>query len=87
MFRKIGMYLPALLWVCASTVLASAQAASSPTAIQASTAPVACVYVSRYISSTGNNQVNWYAAGANLRFARKGMMWRASRPWRIGSAS
>jgi hypothetical protein len=65
MVRKLGIHLPALLWVCASTVLASAQAASSPTAIQASSSPVAYVYVSNYVNSTGNNRVNAYAAGAN----------------------
>lgn len=54
-----------ILLACASTVLASAQATSSPTAIQASAPPVAFVYVSSYVSSTGNNQVNAYAAGAN----------------------
>ena len=59
------MYLPAFLWVCASTVLASAQATTSPTLIQASSSPVAYVYVSSYVSSTGNNQVSAYAAGAN----------------------
>lgn len=65
MIRRIGMFLLASAVVCASTVLASAQTASSPTAIQASSSPVAYVYVSRYISSSGNNKVNAYAAGAN----------------------
>ncbi|HKV80267.1 MAG TPA: hypothetical protein VJP02_19115 [Candidatus Sulfotelmatobacter sp.] len=65
MFRKIGMFLLVSAGVCASTVLASAQTAPSPTAIQASSSPVAYVYVSSYVSSTGNNQVNAYAAGAN----------------------
>jgi len=65
MTRKIGMFLPALLWVCASTVLASAQATSSPTENQASTSPVAYVYVASYVSSTGTYQVNGYAAAAN----------------------
>ena len=63
MVRKIGMFLPALLLACASTVLASAQAAPSPTETPSS--PVAYVYVSNYVSSTGNNQVNAYAAAAN----------------------
>ena len=65
MFCKIGMYLPALLWVCASTVLASAQAAPSPTTAPASSSPVAYVYVSSYVGSNGTNRVNAYAAGAN----------------------
>lgn len=65
MVRKIAKDLPALLWICASTVLASAQAAPSPTAVQESSSTVAYVYVSSYISSTGNNQVNAYAAAAN----------------------
>ena len=65
MVRKIANYLPALLWVCASSVLASAQAASTSTAIQSTSSPVAYVYVSRYVSSSGVNQVNAYAAAAN----------------------
>ena len=59
------MFLLVSAGVCASTVLAPAQTASSPTVIQASSSPVAYVYVSSYVSSTGNNQVNAYAAGAN----------------------
>ena len=65
MFGKIGMYSSTLLWVCASTVLASAQTASSSTAVAASSSPVAYVYVSSYVSSAGTNHVNAYAAGAN----------------------
>lgn len=59
------IYWLVILLACASTVLASAQATSSPTAIQASLSPVAYVYVSSYVSRTGNNQVNAYAASAN----------------------
>ena len=58
------MYSLPLLWVCASTVLATAQTASSPTANQASSA-VAYVYVASFVSSSGSNQVNAYAAGPN----------------------
>lgn len=65
MVRKIGMFLLGFTGVCASTVLASAQAASSPTENQASSSPVAYVYVSKYVSSTGDYQVNGYAAAAN----------------------
>lgn len=66
MVRKVGMCLLALAGVCASTVLASAQTVSLPTeAVQASSSPVAYVYVSNYVSSTGNNQVNAYAAAAD----------------------
>ena len=58
----------ALLAACASTVLASAQASSSPTEIEATvqgnTSPVAYVYVSNSPSS-GKNQINGYAAAAN----------------------
>jgi len=65
MIRRIGIFLLSSAGVCASTVLASAQTASSRTAIQASSSTVAYVYVSRYLSSSGNNKVNAYAAGAN----------------------
>jgi hypothetical protein len=42
------------------------QATSSPTeAVQASSSPVAYVYVSNFVSSTGNYQVSGYAAAAN----------------------
>lgn len=70
MVRKIGMFLLAFTGVCASTVLASAQTASSPTENQASSSPVAYVYVSNYVSSTGNYQVNGYAAAANGALTR-----------------
>jgi 6-phosphogluconolactonase (cycloisomerase 2 family) len=60
--------LPALLAACASTVLVSAQATSSPTEIdgtvRGSTSPVAYVYVSSSPSS-GKNQINGFAAAAN----------------------
>jgi hypothetical protein len=66
MVRKITMFLSALLWVCASTVLASAQTTSSPTeANQAVSSPVAYVYVSNLVSSSGTYQVTGYAAAAN----------------------
>ena len=57
----------ALLAACASTVLASAQASSSPTEIEATaqgnTSPVAYVYVSN--APSGKNQISGYAAAAN----------------------
>jgi hypothetical protein len=65
MFRKIGMFFIAFAGVCASTVLGAAQTPSSPTEIQAISSPVAYVYVSNYISKTGNSQVNAYAASVN----------------------
>jgi lactonase family protein with 7-bladed beta-propeller len=66
MVRKIGMFLLAFAGVCASTVLASAQTKSSLTeATHAAASPVAYVYVSNYVSSTGVYQVNGYAAAAN----------------------
>jgi len=57
----------ALVAACASTVLASAQASSSPTEIEATvqgnTSPVAYVYVSN--APGGKNQISGYAAAAN----------------------
>jgi hypothetical protein len=67
-----------LLAACASTVLASAQATSSPTDINrtvqgsaspGSTSPVAYIYVSNSPSS-GKNQINGYAAASNGALAR-----------------
>jgi len=52
-------------FLMAGAVLAMGQAASSATGTQANSSPVAYVYVSNSISSTGNNQVNAYAASAN----------------------
>lgn len=65
MSRKIGTFLTTLIGLCASTVLASAQATSSLTENQASSPPVAYVYVSDYVSSSGTYQVNGFAAAAN----------------------
>lgn len=59
------VYSLAILLACASSVLASAQAASSPTAAPATSSPVAYVYVSSYMSSAGTNHVNAYAAASN----------------------
>jgi hypothetical protein len=65
MSRKVGIFLLAFAGVCASTVLASSQTKSSPTeATQAAASPVAYVYVSNYVTSTGSYQVNGYAASA-----------------------
>jgi hypothetical protein len=68
MSRNIGVCLLALVSACASTVLASAQATSSPTEVSnsnpASSSPVAYVYVTSSPSS-GNVQMNGYAAAAN----------------------
>jgi hypothetical protein len=61
MVRKITMFLSALLWVCASTVLASAQTTSSPTE---ASVPVAYIYVSSAVNSS-TNQINGYSAAAN----------------------
>lgn len=66
MVRKIGMFFLAFAGVCASSVLASAQTAPSTTdGTPAGSSPVAYVYVSNYVSSTGNFRVNGYAAAAN----------------------
>ena len=66
MFSIRRTLLLAFIGACASTVLASAQAASSQTDISAQTqaSPVAYVYVSSS-PSTGKNQINAYAAAAN----------------------
>jgi len=66
MSRSIRISLLAFLGACASTVLASAQAASSSTDVNdasPSTAPVAFVYVSSFPNNTG--QINAYSAAAN----------------------
>jgi len=59
----------ALIGACASTVLASAQAAPSPTEVsdstQATASPAAYVYVSSYSSSTNTNRIYGYAAASN----------------------
>jgi len=66
MVRKIGLFLLAFAGVCASTVLASAQTTSSPTeAMQAASSPAAYVYISTYMQSAGNFQINGYSAVAN----------------------
>jgi hypothetical protein len=71
MSRSIAIVLLASLGVCASTVLASAQTASSPTdpsqinsSAQASSSPVAFIYLASAPSS-GKYQINGYAAAAN----------------------
>jgi 6-phosphogluconolactonase (cycloisomerase 2 family) len=67
MSRSIRIFFLALIGACASTVLASAQAASSPTDVsssaQAPSSPVAYVYVSNYVNNA--NQINAYAAASN----------------------
>jgi 6-phosphogluconolactonase (cycloisomerase 2 family) len=59
----------ALIGACASTVLASAQAAPSPTEVsdstQATSSPAAYVYVSSYLSSKNANQIDAYSAASN----------------------
>jgi len=68
MSRSIRIFLLAFLGACASTVLASAQATSSPTdvsqQIQTTTSPAAYVYV---ISSLSNNtsELDGYSADSN----------------------
>src|SRR5260221_8519975 len=68
MSRSIRIFLFALIGACASTVLASAQAASSPTDIsssaQASSSPVAYIYVSSPATSS-TDQIYGYSAAAN----------------------
>jgi 6-phosphogluconolactonase (cycloisomerase 2 family) len=67
MHRSIGIVLLAFVWACASTVLASAQVASSPTEAsqtQAPSTPVAYIYVASYTSS-GKYQIEAYAAASN----------------------
>src|SRR5579864_5841576 len=64
--RRIGTLLSALLWACASAVLAFAQAPSSQidSSAQASTSPVAYVYVSTYIGGK-TYEITGYAAASN----------------------
>lgn len=66
MSRYITVCLLAIAGACASTVLASAQAASSPTDnfTQANSSPVAYVYVSNSPTS-GTGQINGYAVAPN----------------------
>jgi hypothetical protein len=68
MSHKARIFLFALVGACASTVLASAQAASSPTEVsvsnQASSSPVAYVYVSS-LTANSTDQINGYAAAPN----------------------
>jgi hypothetical protein len=66
MSRNVGMFFLILSGVCASTVLASAQAAPSPTETSSSksSSPVAYIYVSSAVNST-TNQINGYSAAAN----------------------
>ena len=66
MSRSIAVCLLALAGACASTVLASAQATSSPTenSTQGNSSPVAFVYVSNSPTS-GTGQINGYTAAAN----------------------
>jgi len=63
------IFLLALIGACASTVLASAQAAPSPTEVsdstQATSSPVAYLYVSSYLSSKNANQIDAYSAASN----------------------
>jgi hypothetical protein len=67
MSRSVGTLLCALLWAYASTVLASAQAASSPSdeSAHASSSPAAYVYVSSYISSGKTSLISGYVAASN----------------------
>ena len=69
MSRSIPIFFLAFIGACASTVLASAQAASSPTevsnSVQAPSSPVAYVYVSSYLSSSNANQIDGYSAASN----------------------
>lgn len=65
MSRSILVCLLALIAICASTVLASAQVTSSstePASTQASASPVAYVYVSSF--PTGTGQINAYSASS-----------------------
>ena len=65
--HKARIFLFALLGACASTVLASAQAASSQTEVSDSnqaSSPVAYVYVSS-LTANSTDQINGYAAAAN----------------------
>lgn len=67
MSHNIRIFLFALLGACASTVLASAQAASSPTEVSDSnpaSSPVAYVYVSN-VTANSTDQINGYSVAPN----------------------
>ena len=67
MSRRMSVWFAAWIAICASTVLASAQVTSSPTEImsqQATSAPVAYIYVSSLIGNV-KYQVVGYQAAAN----------------------
>lgn len=68
MHRSVGLFVLAIVWACAGTVLVSAQAGSSPTEIRNSnssaSAPVAYIYVSSSPSS-GKVEIHAYAAASN----------------------
>jgi hypothetical protein len=68
MSHHIRTFLLVLVSACASTVLASAQAASSPTEVsvsnQASSSPVAYVYVSN-VTANSTDQINGYSVAPN----------------------
>jgi hypothetical protein len=68
MSRQIRIILLVLIGACASTVLASAQAASSQTEVNHSTrsssSPVAYVYVSNFTANS-TDQINGYSAAPN----------------------
>src|SRR6266567_1589212 len=68
MSRSIHIFLFALIGACASTVLASAQAASSPTDVsssaQAPSSPVAFVYVSSPATNS-TDQIHGYSVAPN----------------------
>ena len=65
MSRRFGISFAAWIAICASTVLASAQVTSSPTEVssqEASSAPVAYVYVSISVSNVKDEVVGYQAA-------------------------
>ena len=67
MSRSTGTLLLAILWACASTVLASAQVTSSPTEVSGrnqASSTVAYVYVSR-VTSNGTNKIKGFSAAAD----------------------
>lgn len=67
MSHNVRIFLFALLGACASTVLASAQAASSPTEVSDSNpanSPVAYVYVSS-LTANSTDQINGYSVAPN----------------------
>jgi hypothetical protein len=66
MSRNLGPFVLVLVSACASTVLATAQSASSPTdqSVQSSSSPVAFIYVVNAPSS-GKNQITGYAAASD----------------------